>query len=401
MNAPINILVVDDVAQNLTAVEAVLADLELGDSASPAIRVLTATCGAAALELLQQHDVALALVDVQMPGMDGFQLAEHMRASERSRTIPLIFLTAEPRWHELSFRGYEAGAVDFLCKPFDAHVLASKVKVFVQLQQQKLQLSQQLDELQRAMHLNQLFTAVLGHDLRTPLSVVMNGAMLLPMMTDHPKVAVTAQRMQSSARRMAHMVDQLLDLARIRSGAMQPQLVDMDYAPLCRILVGEVTGAQDGDASAARIVVEASGDTCGAGDSAMLAQTLNKLLTHALAYVEPTAHTTPNAAALRLHVDGSQPSDILLHIASPCVLPPARLAILLEEGRYVRQSGAPSHSMELDLCLARLLVAAHGGDITARSGEHEGTVLTIRLPRHPAPATRSAALAAPLQEARS
>jgi len=199
VNAPINILVVDDIQQNLTALEALLA--------RPGLRLLSASSGAAALELLLVHEVALALVDVQMPAMDGFELAELIRGSERTRAIPLIFLTAATREPSYSFRGYEAGAVDFLYKPIDAKALLSKVQVFVELYQQKRQLSQQLEALQRALHLNEMFTAVLGHDLRTPLSVVMNGAMLLPLMTDNPKVTQTASRIESSARRMALMVD--------------------------------------------------------------------------------------------------------------------------------------------------------------------------------------------------
>ena len=143
MTAPINILVVDDIEQNLVALDAVLA--------RPDIVILKAGSGAEALELLLTHDVALALLDVQMPGMDGFELAELIRGSARTRDIPLIVRTAATREPTYSFRGYEAGAVDFLFKPLDVKALKGKVQVFVQLYQQKRELAAQLDELKRSL----------------------------------------------------------------------------------------------------------------------------------------------------------------------------------------------------------------------------------------------------------
>ncbi|MFM2086478.1 MAG: hypothetical protein RLZZ237_1347, partial [Pseudomonadota bacterium] len=269
MTAPIHILVVDDVAQNLIAAEAVLAQ--------PGIVILKAASGAEALELLLTHEVALALIDVQMPQMDGFELAELIRGSERTRTIPLIFLTAtrEPSY---SFRGYEAGAVDFLFKPIDVKALQSKVQVLVQLYQQKRALSAQLDELKHALHLNELFTAVLGHDLRTPLSVVMNGAMVLPMMSDHPKVIVTAQRIESSARRMGRMVDQLLDLARIRSGTMELRSATHDYLALAQAIVDEF----DTPGRSAPVEIASVGELHGQCDAGLLSQIISNLLSNAI-----------------------------------------------------------------------------------------------------------------------
>src|SRR6476661_5140655 len=105
----INILVVDDFAQNLVATEALLA--------RPGLNVLKAASGNEALELLLVHDVALALIDVQMPGMDGFELAELIRGNKKTSGIPLIFMTAAIQEGNRSFRGYQAGAVDFLNKP--------------------------------------------------------------------------------------------------------------------------------------------------------------------------------------------------------------------------------------------------------------------------------------------
>ncbi|WP_347271319.1 response regulator [Rhizorhabdus histidinilytica] len=132
------ILAVDDVEENLIALEALLKD--------EGVELIKARSGAQALELLLVHDVALALLDVQMPGMDGFELAELMRGTERTRRVPIIFLTAVATDESRRFRGYEAGAVDYLLKPVNPWVLRNKVHIFVELFQYRQELARQRDE---------------------------------------------------------------------------------------------------------------------------------------------------------------------------------------------------------------------------------------------------------------
>jgi signal transduction histidine kinase len=137
---PINFLIVDDLEENLLALEALLQ--------RDSLAFLRAKSGDEALEILLQHDVALALLDVQMPGMDGFQLAEFMRGNERARHIPIIFLTAGTTDAQRRFRGYEAGAVDFIQKPIEPNILRSKADVFFDLHHQRRQIQLQRDALE-------------------------------------------------------------------------------------------------------------------------------------------------------------------------------------------------------------------------------------------------------------
>ncbi|WP_241117966.1 response regulator, partial [Achromobacter xylosoxidans] len=168
----IKCLLVDDVPENLVALEALLA--------SDRVEVLKAQSGPQALELLLNHpDVALALLDVQMPDMNGFELAELIRGSERTRHIPLIFITAGSREQNWQFRGYESGAVDFLYKPVDPYMLRSKANVFFELHERRRALAQQLEARTEALRVNDMFMAVLSHDLRTPLQAVIMGASML------------------------------------------------------------------------------------------------------------------------------------------------------------------------------------------------------------------------------
>lgn len=138
-----NILLVDDRAENLIALEGLLGDHD--------VNILKAQRGEQALELLLTHDVALALLDVQMPGMDGFELAELMRGAVRTREIPIIFITAALHDPGRVFQGYESGAVDFLSKPLEPRILSSKVSVFLQLHRQRQELVEAQQRLRALM----------------------------------------------------------------------------------------------------------------------------------------------------------------------------------------------------------------------------------------------------------
>ncbi|WP_422057176.1 response regulator [Sphingomonas sp.] len=137
---PIHFLLVDDLEENLLALEALLR--------RDGLSFLRARSGEQALELLLQHEVALALLDVQMPGMDGFELAEFMRGNVRTRHVPIIFVTAGSADVQRRFRGYEAGAVDFIQKPIEPDILRGKANVFFELHQQRRALSDAAEQLE-------------------------------------------------------------------------------------------------------------------------------------------------------------------------------------------------------------------------------------------------------------
>ncbi|MFP4387624.1 MAG: response regulator [Desulfococcaceae bacterium] len=128
----IDILLVDDWSENLLALEATLESADL--------RIVSAESGNEALGLTLDHDFGLILLDVQMPGMDGFETAELLRSRPRTRHIPIIFVTAISKEPRHVFRGYESGAVDYLFKPLDPQVLRSKVRGFVDMHRQRREL---------------------------------------------------------------------------------------------------------------------------------------------------------------------------------------------------------------------------------------------------------------------
>ena len=137
MTAPrrARVLMVDDRRANLVALEAILQGMPVDP--------IAVSSGEEALKRLLSEDFAVILLDAQMPGMDGFETAGHIKQRERTRHVPIIFLTAVDRDAHLAFRGFAAGAVDYITKPFDPWVLRAKVSVFVELWLKNQQLAEQ------------------------------------------------------------------------------------------------------------------------------------------------------------------------------------------------------------------------------------------------------------------
>lgn len=358
----INVLVVDDFPQNLVAAEAMLA--------RPGLNVLKAASGVEALELLLAHEVALALIDVQMPEMDGFALAELIRGNKRTAGIPLIFMTAAAAEGARTFRGYQAGAVDFLNKPVDPEVLRGKVEVFAQLQAQKEQIRLQVEELQHALKMNEMFIAVLGHDLRTPLSAVLHGAALLMHAGGDMRTVETAKRIHASGERMEKMVRQLLDVAQMRSGRLTLVTSRADYRNVCERIIEEIEHA----GSASRVRVACRGALDGEFDVDRISQVISNLIANAL-------HHGAGDAPVAVELDGSAADSVVIRVRNAGCIPAALLPNLF---RPFYTDGAPRPAgagLGLGLYIVRQFVEAHGGSVTVDSGEQDGTCFTLQLPR--------------------
>ena len=357
------VLVVDDLSQNIVALEAIVGRADLA--------LLTANSGPQALEIVLQHDIALALIDVQMPGMDGFELAELMRGNDRTRHIPIIFLTAAIGDPSRQFRGYEAGAVDFLSKPFDAFVLRSKIEVFVQLHAQKRRLAEKLAELEESLRLNDLFTAVLGHDLRSPLSSVMANAEILRRVAPTEQISNVANRIGSSSERMARMISQILDLARVRAQGFRLAPVAGDLHQVCLAVQEEL----EPPGTERRLLIEALGDARATFDPDRVAQMLTNLAGNAL---EHGAAGHP----VSLRLDGSRPDVVSISIHNRGLIDTQSLPGLFRNFSSVSMPESSSgKGLGLGLHIARHIATLHGGTIVGENEPPDGVVFRVKLPR--------------------
>lgn len=357
-------LVVDDIEENLIALEAVLQGSD--------IEILKASSGQEALELLLQHnDVALALLDVQMPEMNGFELAELIRGSERTRHVPLIFMTAGSRNQNWQFKGYETGAVDFLYKPIDTHALVNKAHIFFELHRQKRKLAHQLQERTESLRLNEMYMAVLSHDLRNPLTAILTGAMALQHpLTDPAKTQALAQQIQNSGRRMAQMIEDLLDVARVRQAGSMP--LKLAATSMDEVVERATQELREG-ARARCIQIDKQGDLDGVWDSERLLQVASNLIGNALQHGKP-------GTAVHVALDGTAAAAVVLRISNDGALAEGLKAHLFNPFRARTHPPGRHQGLGLGLYIAQQIVLAHGGTIEALS-DSARTTFRVQLPR--------------------
>jgi two-component system sensor histidine kinase/response regulator len=373
---PIKFLLVDDTAENLVALEALIR--------RKGLELLLARSGPEALELLLVHDVSLALLDVQMPMMDGFELAELMRGTERTKHVPIIFVTAGARDPQRVFRGYESGAVDFLFKPIDPHILKSKADVFFELARERREVSQ-------ALRLNEMFVGILGHDLRNPLGALMVGAELLGQQIVDEAQLRTLRRMTAAGHRMTEMIEQLLDLTRARlAGGLDLWCArkHLDVGELVRRAVDELRATN----TDREIVVEVDGDCTTWGDPGRLLQLFSNLVGNAV------QHGT-QGDPISLSIAGGE-REIVVRIRNSGVIPPELLPAIFEPFRERTASSSRPGALGLGLFISQQIARAHDGDIGVDSSSTSGTVFTVGLPRRREHVTQTNA-AEPLEDNRA
>jgi signal transduction histidine kinase len=223
-----NILIVDDRPENLLALESILE--------SPDLNIIKANSGNEALGLLLEYEVSLVLLDVQMPGMDGFETAELMRSNERTKNIPIIFVTAISKQRKHVFKGYEKGAVDYLYKPLDLEILKSKVKAFIEFFKHKKALEQTTKKLQETVkELNKAkkaaeqatryktqFLANMSHEIRTPLNGIIGIADLGLMDEDlTPLQKERLNDIKNSGESLLDIINDILDISKIEAGKLE------------------------------------------------------------------------------------------------------------------------------------------------------------------------------------
>src|SRR5258708_233341 len=261
-----SILLVDDTQANLIALSAVLSPL--------GVRIVEAHSGVEAIERVAKEPFAVALLDVQMPGMDGFELARRLRETDAGFELPIIFLTAIHRDEQYARQGYAAGAADYITKPFDVGVLRARVKAFVDLFQQRERLRRvQVDRRTRerdealeklaalleseraARHEAEIanrakdeFLATVSHELRTPLNAILGWTTIARRHGSSPELQRALDTVERNARSQARIIEDVLDVGRIASGKLRLEITPAN-----------VSDAIEGAVQAVRPAAEAKG----------------------------------------------------------------------------------------------------------------------------------------------
>ncbi|MBI9034762.1 MAG: response regulator [Bacteroidales bacterium] len=227
-----NILIVDDREENLLTLESILE--------SPDLKIIKALSGNEALGILLEHNIALVLMDVQMPGMDGFETAELMRSNTRTKNIPIIFVTAISTERRHVFKGYQSGAVDYLYKPLDLEVLQSKIRAFIEffkhkqelqdttvrLEQTVLELNKAKEVAEQATKVKSSFLANMSHEIRTPLNGILGMAelMLMDELTELQKERLVD--MKSAGESLLDIINEILDISKIEADKLELEFIE-------------------------------------------------------------------------------------------------------------------------------------------------------------------------------
>ena len=384
------LLIVDDLPENLLALEALIK----GEDRT----VYKALSADEALSLLLQHEFAIAILDVQMPGMNGFELAELMRGTEKTKSIPIVFVSAAGREMNYAFKGYESGAVDFLHKPLDIHAVKSKVNVFVDLYRQRKAVKQQVEaleksrreqevllaqlqltqvELEHAVRMRDDFMSIVSHEVRTPLNGLILETQLRKMHLARDNAsAFTLDKMKAMVERderqiqsLIRLIEDMLDVSRIRTGklSIRPSEFDLSAA------VGNLLESFAAQISAAGSSVNYRSEqpVVGQWDEFRIEQVVSNLLTNALRY------------------GAKKPIDVSVYTRSAwAVIEVSDQGIGISEENQQRifhqfERIAGSHvvtGLGLGLYISEQIVAAHDGQISVHSALGEGATFRVCLP---------------------
>lgn len=230
MSSKPKILVVDDKPENLVAIRIVLKDMD--------VELIEATSGNEALKLTLHHDFALALLDIQMPEMDGYELATILREEEKTSHLPFIFISAVYTDNQHVFKGYEKGAFSFITKPFQSEILINIVNFFIEkyhqeiaLNEMNIHLQKKNDELENINKELEAFTYSVSHDLRAPLRII-NGFTKIILKDYEQKMDADGKELlngiASNATKMNSLIESLLMLSRLGKKEMKKSNVDMN-----------------------------------------------------------------------------------------------------------------------------------------------------------------------------
>jgi signal transduction histidine kinase len=384
------ILIVDDLPENLQALEALLRHEQRA--------IHQAGSGEQALALLLEHEFALAILDVQMPGMDGFELAELMRSTERTRHIPIVFVSAAGRELDYAFKGYESGAVDFMYKPLDSDAVRSKVNVFVALDQQRREtrrqmlalersrqeqevllreLNQTQQELQRSLKMRDEFMSLVAHELRTPLNTLFLETQMRSLQIKRGNTAAFAaqpmeamiQRDERQIKSMIRLIDDMLDVSRMRSGKLSIRPAKVDLMKLLERVVSDLS--LQAATTGSSLTLAPHEGVSGCWDEFRVEQVIVNLLTNALRYgcgqpVEVCVERDGDLVRIDVRDQGKG-------------IAPSDLERIFEPYERGARNGEPK-GLGLGLYISRQLAISHGGELRVTSKPGEGSTFSLVLP---------------------
>ena len=377
------ILLVDDKPANLFALEKILGKLD--------VELFKAENGNEALELTLSHDFALILLDVQMPVMNGYEVAQFLHSEERTKHIPIIFLTAIDRDDRFELTGYETGAVDFLFKPLNHQILLSKAKVFLELHQAKAELVQKNEQLEeaaatarklaeeaRAANLaKSQFLANMSHELRTPMNAMIGFSELLADedLTQSQKEDVLI--IQDSAQNLLNLINDILDFSKIEAGKLDVTITECSLDQQLSSIQAMLQGLANKKGLALEVVRIGDLPPMIKSDPARLRQCLINLVNNAIKFTSEG----------HVHIKVSEQvkeSEVFVHFEvedTGIGIPKDKQAAVFESFTQVHEEDVTVYGgTGLGLAITHQLTTLLGGQIGLSSEVGKGSVFSMTIP---------------------
>jgi signal transduction histidine kinase len=402
-NGKINILLVDDNPGNLSSLETILH--------APDRNMVRASSGNEALKFLLNKDAAVILMDVQMPIIDGLETAAIIRERERTRNVPIIFLTAyDSAGDTRVIKGYALGAVDYITKPIDPEALKSKVAVFVELYRKTEQIKQLYDDLQchaaaleqeitdrkqaekeraemleraqkaqanaeEANRLKDEFLATVSHELRAPLTAMLGWVLLIRSeRLDKESKERALETVERNARAQKKLVDDLLDVSSIGAGNFSLEIEPTDLAPIIERSVESVR--PEAEAKGVRLLRDLDQTVhMFEIDPNRFQQVIGNLVQNAVKF-------TPAGGAVEVRLRFIKGQAEIEVIDTGVGIAPEFLPFVFDRFRQANGGITRKHGgLGLGLAIVRSLVEMHGGTVGVESaGEGQGSTFKITLP---------------------
>ena len=378
------ILIVDDNVSNILVIEELLGDLD--------VELIRAKSGLEAIEKAKQQEFALILMDVQMPGMDGFETVEIIRQDEKTLLLPIIYITAIYNENYYRTKGFKTGAVDFIAKPIVLDLFIGKVTLFVNLYKQRKSLEQEVqrrkqaeeemklarDQAREAAEAKQLFLSTMSHEIRTPLNAIVNTAKLLKSENPREDQREDIEILEFSAENLLHLINDILDFSKIDSGKIEFEAIEFEI----RKLMNGIHLSFDYQATQKNIELEFSiapeVPSVITGDSARLSQILINLVGNAIKFTEKG----------KVLVEASLPAirekdvDIMLRVSDSGIgIMEDKVDLVFESFTQASSSTTRKYGgTGLGLAITKKLVEMQGGSISVKSRPGEGSVFSVIMP---------------------
>jgi two-component system, sensor histidine kinase and response regulator len=364
------ILIVDDKAENLLVLEAVLSNLE--------VEIIKAESGNDALKLTLRHDFALALLDIQMPGMDGYELASILREHKKTAGLPFIFISAVYTDNLNVFKGYERGAFSFITKPFQPEILINKVKLFIEKHQQEIALYKLNLDLEKKnaelVYTNKElegFAYSVSHDLRAPLRAI-NGFAQMLYEDYHEELNLDARRLldviRGNAKKMGSLIDDLLEFSRLGRKEISKSVLEM--TELWQSALNEIKLSTTHHAN---VIIDPMPAVY--ADRAMIHQVLINLLANAIKYSSKTEHPVIN-------ISSNEKDEVIVFVVTDNGVGFDNLYANKLFGVFQRlHSNAEFEGTGVGLALVKRIVNKHGGEVWATGDLNKGATFSFSLPK--------------------